>query len=89
MLFKGKGSQKYKWILYTSVWKTEQFHANCMEIRFLLSKILRYYVFKMAANGGRHFETNVKTEHYEKLFISQKHAYTYTFDNCNLCLSYK
>ena len=33
----------------------------------------------MAAKGGRHFEINIKIKHYEKLFISQKHAYTYTW----------
>ena len=57
-----------------------------MEIGHLLLKILRFYVLKMAANGGRHFEINMKVENYETLFISQKHAYTYTFDNCNLRL---
>ena len=57
-----------------------------MEIRFLLLKILRFYVFKMAANEGRHFEINSKTENNEALFISQKHAYTYFFDKCDLCL---
>ena len=40
----------------------------------------------MAAKGGRHFEINIRAEIYETQFISQKHAYTYTFDNCNLCL---
>ena len=57
-----------------------------MEIGYLLLKILRFYVLKMAANGGRHFEINMKVENYETQFIFQKHAYTYTFDNCNLCL---
>ena len=57
-----------------------------MEIGYLLLKILGFYVFKMAANGGRHFEINVKVQNYETQFISQKHAYTCTFDNCNLCL---
>ena len=40
----------------------------------------------MAANGGRHFEINIKTENYKTQFISQKHAYTYIFDKCDLCL---
>ena len=48
--FKGKGTQKYKWILSKSIWKTAHFDANCMKIGFLLFKILRFYVFKMAAN---------------------------------------
>ena len=57
-----------------------------MEIRFLLLKILQFYVFKMAANGGRQFEINIRTENYETQFISQKHAYTYIVDKCDLCL---
>ena len=35
------------------------FDANCMEIGFLLLKILRFYVFKVAANEGRNFEINI------------------------------
>ena len=57
-----------------------------MEIGYLLLKILRFYVFKMAANGGRHFEINMKVQNYESQFISQKHAYACTFDKYNLCL---
>ena len=38
------------------------------------------YVFKMAANGGRHFEINIKTENYKTQFITQKHAFTKIFD---------
>ena len=57
-----------------------------MEIGYLLLKILRFYVLKMAANGGRHFEINMKVQNYETQYISQKHSYTCTFDNCNLCL---
>ena len=60
--FKGKGTQKYKWILSKIIWKTAHFYANCIKIRFLFFKILRFYIFKMAANGGRHFEINIKTE---------------------------
>ena len=59
LYFKGKGSQKYKWVLSKSFWKTAHFDANCMEIGFLLLKILPFYVFKMAANEGRHFEINI------------------------------
>ena len=33
-----------------------------MKIGFLSFKILRFYIFKMAANGGRHFE--IKTNKY-------------------------
>ena len=62
--FKGKGTQKYKWILPKSIWKTAHFGANCIKIGFLFFKILRFDFFKMAANGGRHFEINIKTENY-------------------------
>ena len=61
---KGKGTQKYKWILSKSIWKTAHFDANCMKIGFLFFKILRFYVFKMPANRGRHFEIKIKTENY-------------------------
>ena len=61
---KGKGTQIYKWILSKSIWKTAHFDANGMKIRFLFFKILRFYVFKTEANGGRHFEINIKTENY-------------------------
>ena len=57
-----------------------------MKIGYLLLKILRFYVFKIAANGGRHFEINMKVQNYETQFISQKRAYTCTFDNYNLCV---
>ena len=57
-----------------------------MEIGYLLLKILQFYFFKMAVNGGRHFKINIKIKNYETQFIFQKHAYTYSFDNCNLCL---
>ena len=40
----------------------------------------------MAANGGHHFEINIKTENYKSQFISQTDAYTYTFDKCDLSL---
>ena len=46
--------------------------ANCMEITFLHLKILQFYVFKMAANGGNHFEINIKNENYKSQFIPQK-----------------
>ena len=42
----------------------------------------------MAANWGHHFEI-IKAEIYETQFISQKNVYTYTSDNCNLCLLYR
>ena len=49
-----------------------------MEIRYLLPKILRFYVFKMAANGGRHFETEIKTENYKpNLFLKRMHTHTH------------
>ena len=31
-----------------------------MKIGFLVLKILQFYVFKMATNGGRHFEMPLK-----------------------------
>ena len=62
------------------IWKTAHFGANCVEIGYLLLGILQFYVFKMAANGGRHFEINIKTENYKTQFISQKHANSCTFD---------
>ena len=67
---KGKGSHKYTWILFKSICKTGHFEANCMGIWYLLLKILRFYVFKMAANGGRHFEINMKVKNYETQYIS-------------------
>ena len=48
-LNKGKGTQKHKWILSKNIWKTAHFDANCMKIRFLVFKILQFYVFKMEA----------------------------------------
>ena len=44
--FKGKGTQKYKWILSKCIWSTAHFDANCMEIEHLLLKIVRFYVLK-------------------------------------------
>ena len=42
--------------------ESAHFGANCVEIRYLHLKIMQFYVFKMAANGGRHFEINIKAE---------------------------
>ena len=71
-----------------SIWKTAHFGAKCVEIGYLLfkedKKIMQFYVFKMAANGGRHFEINIKTENYKTQFISQKHANSCTFDKCDV-----
>ena len=36
ILLKGKGSQKYTWIVFKSICKTEHFDANCIEIGYLL-----------------------------------------------------
>ena len=66
-----------------SIWKTAHFDANFMKIRFLLLKILPFYIFKMAAIGGRHFEINIKTENYNSQFISEIGAYTDPFDKCD------
>ena len=50
----------------------------------ILLKIMQFYVFKMAANGGHRFEINIKTENYKTQFISQKHANSCTFENCDV-----
>ena len=49
-----------------------------MEIGYLLLKILRFYVFKMAASGGRHFENNMKVENNMKLNLFPKNMHTHT-----------
>ena len=43
-----------------------------MEIKFLLLKILLIYIFKMAANGGHHFEINTETNNYK---IKNRHTH--------------
>ena len=49
-----------------------------MEIGFLLLKLLRFYVFKMAANGGRHFEVNIKLKIIKhNLFLKSMHTHTH------------
>ena len=40
--------------------KTTHFDANCMNIGFKVFKILKFYVFKMATNGDRYFEMQLK-----------------------------
>ena len=75
---KGKGTQKYKCLLSESIGKTAHFDANCMEIGFLLLKLLRFYVFKMAANGGRHFEINFKLKNIKlNSFLKSMHTHTH------------
>ena len=77
VLFKGKGTQKYKRILSESIWKTAQFDANCMKIGFLVFQILQFYVFKMATNGGRHFEMPLKLKIIKlNLFLKSMHKHT-------------
>ena len=49
-VLKEKGIQNYQWILSNSIWKTAHFDPNCMKIGFYFFKILRFYVFKMAAS---------------------------------------
>ena len=66
------------------IWKTAHFGANCEEIGYLVLKVMQFYVFKMAATRGRHFEINIKTENYKTQFISQKHANSCTFDKCDV-----
>ena len=66
------------------IWKTAHFDANCVLIGYLLLKIMQFYVYKMAANGGRHFEINVKTKNYKTQFIYQKHANSCTFGKCDV-----
>ena len=49
-----------------SVSKNAQFDANCIKFGFLVLRIFRFYVFKMAAN----FETNTSDENYQlNLFL--------------------
>ena len=84
MLVKGKGAQKYQWVLFNSIWKTAHFDANYMKIGSF-NTTLRFYVFKMAANGGRHFEIKIKTEKCSTHIIYQKYAYTFTIYKCDLC----
>ena len=45
-----------------------------MEIGYFLLKILRFYVFKMAANGGRHFEINMKVQNCSIYFSKNMHT---------------
>ena len=60
---KGKGTQKYKWICLKVFGKPHiLMNENCMKIRLLFFKVLRFYIFKMAI--GHHFEINIKTENY-------------------------
>ena len=41
-------------------------------------KIMRFYVFKMTANGGCHFEINIKLKNYQtKLFLKSMHSHTH------------
>ena len=42
-----------------------------MKIGFLLLKTLQFNIFKMAANGGPHFEINIRTENQKSQFMSQ------------------
>ena len=51
------------------------FDANCIITGFSFFKILRFYVFKMGANGGRHFEIYIKLKILKTEFTPQKHAY--------------
>ena len=63
VLLKGKEHKNINdFLLNVFAGKTAHFNTNCMKIGFLFVKILRFYVFKMAANDGRHFEINIKTE---------------------------
>ena len=57
---KGKEHKNTNDLCLKGIWKTAHFDANCVEIGYLLSKIKQFYVFKMAASGGRHFEINIK-----------------------------
>ena len=67
--FKGKGTQKYKWILSKSILKTAHFNANCMKIGFLVFEILQFY-------GGRHFEMPFKLKIMKlNLFLKSMHKH--------------
>ena len=48
-----------------------------MKIGFLVFKILQFYVFKMATNGGRHFEIALKQKIIKlNLFLKSMHQHT-------------
>ena len=44
------------------IWKAAYFDASYVEIDYLFFKIMQFHLFKITANGGRHFEINFKTE---------------------------
>ena len=46
-----------------------------IEIRYLFLKILQFYVFKMAANGGCHFKIIIKITKLN-LFLKNMHTHT-------------
>ena len=71
-------------MLSKNIQKYAQFDANCIEIGFLLLKILQSYIFKMVANGGRHIEKNIKAENCKSHLNSQKDAYIYMAANISL-----
>ena len=51
--------------------------VNCMKIGFLVFLILQFYVFKMATNGGRHFEMPLKLKIRKlNLFLKSMHKHT-------------
>ena len=78
LIIKGEGKQKYKWLLFKGIWKAADFDANCMKVGFLLLKILRFYVFKMAANEVRHFEIKFKPKMIKlNLFLKSMHTHTH------------
>ena len=68
------------------MYKKTHLDANCMEIGFLLLKILQFYVFKMAAGGGCHFDININIKNYKSNFIFLNQAFTYATDICDLYL---
>ena len=44
------------------------------------------YVSEMTNNGDCHFEINIQKQNDKNQFISQTHAYPYTFNTCHLFL---
>ena len=88
LVLKVKRTQKYKWLLSKTNWKTAHFDTNCMEIGFLFLKMLQMDVFKMAANGGCHFEINAETKNDKTIYLSKADIHSYTIDKLYVIFFY-
>ena len=71
------------------MWKTEHFDANFIEIGYLLLKIVRFYVFKMAANGGCILKLSLKFKIMKlNLFLKNMHTHTLFTTTCTIFAYY-